>query len=349
MTRLRVFDLRNSRLNRVLGLCQDDLPEICQYVNSAVSNLIAAKEAGNEGWWGSFAEIAFNMSRSTPYVTLPRNIARLEGATVCDHPISINNEFVQYLQFGSGRLRRERCGNPSTLEAVSRNNAVTFTDLSNAPQYLRAYLSDERDLAARVLLQGTDGNGNTIYSTDNLVEVTGVFVALDSPFVQAPMTFNTITGIQKDQTFGKVEIYQADPTTGAEVLLLTMDPGETTASYRRYYFNNLPCSCCPSPDGPGTVQVVAIAKMEPIPVQVDTDYTLLTGEAGKEAIIRECQAIKYSESDSPSAKAMSQNEHIQAVRILIGQLSHYYGIENVALGYAPFGCDRAFERSLAIQ
>ena len=339
MQRVRLTDLRQSRLPRVLGLCQGDIPEICQYANAAQSRLIHAAEAGNEGWYGCYSEIAFSLTRTTPYVTLPREIARLENATVCDKPIAVNNEFIQYLQFGNGRLRKERrCGGSPIIQGVSRNNAVTFRDMTNAPQYIRVYLSDDRDVAKRVLIQGTDANGNTIYSTDNLVEVTGVFLALDSPFVTSPMTFGaTPTGIQKDQTYGKVEFYQVDPTSGEEILLLTMEPGETTASYRRYFFNALPCSCCPTQDEEGTVQVTAIAKMELLPLVVDTDYTVLTGIGAIEAIIHEAQAVKYAESDSPSAKGMAADSHRQAIRLLAGQLSHYNSIENVAVNFAPFG------------
>lgn len=338
MLRTRLYDLRLSRLPRLMGLCQSDIPEIAQYANAAQNRLIHAAEAGNEGWWGTYAEIAFNLTRTTPYVTLPRGIARLENATVCDSAIAVNSPFVQYLQWGNGRLRKERrCGGSPIIEGVSRNNAVLFRDLTDGPQYLRFYISDERDVEKRVLVQGTDSNNNRIYSTDNLNEVDGVFVALDQPFSTSTFQFNTVTGLQKDVTYSKVEVFQVDPETGDEILLLTLEPGETTASYRRYFFNALPCSCCPTQDEEGTVQVTAIAKMELLPLVVDEDYTVLTGIGAVEAIIHEAQAVRYAESDSPSAKGMAADSHRQAIRLLAGQLSHYNGIENVAVNFAPFG------------
>lgn len=336
--RLRLYDVRNSRFPRTMGLCQSDVADIAQRVNEAQQSLLFCKEASNESWNGTYAEVSFELSRSQPYVTLPREIARLEMATVCDYPIAVDNQFIQYLQFGNGRLRENRRCDGGILQAVARNNAVTFVDLTSAPQYLRAYLTDERDIARRVLFQGTDANSNRIYSTDNLVEVTGIFVALDSPFVTTPLTFNTLTGIQKDVTYGRVEIYQVDPTSSDEVLLLTMEPSETTASYRRYYFNDLPSGCCTVPgDADSAVQVTAIAKLDLIPVAVDTDYCLLQN---LEALIHEAQSIKYSESDSASAKAMAQNSHIQAVRLLTGELGHWNGVDSPAVGYAPFGSAR---------
>lgn len=330
--RLRLYDVRlDNRFNRAIGVCQDNIPVIAQYVNAAQRRLLYAAEASNESWQGTWAEIAFELSREEPYVTLPREIARIEGATVCDHPIAVENQFVQYLQFGNGRLRKGRRGH-SYLQAVAKNNAVTFRNLSDAPQYLRMYISDERDIAKRVLLQGKDGNEVTIYSTDGLIEVTGIFVPLDSPFATSTTTFSTISGIQKDVTYGEVQFYQVDPDTGDEVLLLTMQPSETVASYRRYFFNQLPCGCCPE-DG-SAVQISALAKLELIPVSVDTDYLLIPN---LEAIIHEAKAIYYSESDSPNAKMMEQSEHKQAIRLLNGQLGHVNGVDYPAVNFAPFG------------
>lgn len=332
---LRLYDIRQSRFPRVIGRCQGDVPEIAEAVNAAQRSILFCKEASNESWYGTFAECTFQLSRDNPYVTLPREIARLEGVTVCDRPIPVNNQFVQYLLYGNGRLRKNRRCDNNVLQAVSRNNAVTFVDMTDPPKYLRIYITDDRDVAKRVLLQGKDSNGNTIYSTDNLVEVTGVFVALDSPFVTTALQFNSITGVQKDATYGPIELYSVSPDTGDEVLLLTMQPSETTASYRRYFFNNLPCGCCPDPGSTDNlVQVTAIAKLDLIPVVVDTDVCLIQN---LEALIHEAQANKYSESDSPSAKQMAQNSHIQAVRLLTGELSHWNGVDSPALNFAPFG------------
>jgi hypothetical protein len=344
MLRTRMYDLRVSRLPRVNGLCADNLPAISDIINAAQSRLIHAPESGDEGWWGSYAQVAFDITRANPYITLPRDIARLEGVAVCDKPIPVNSEFIEYLVFGTGRLRRDRCCGPTTLQVVSRNNAVLHRDLTSPPQLIRIYLSDVRDIAKRALIQGRDSNDNVVYSTDVSIEVNGIFLALDSPFVTSTIQFNTITGIQKDQTFGKVEFYQVSPDDGTEVLLLTMEPTEQTASYRRFFFNQPPCGCCPTTNcEDGTVQVTAIAKMELLPVQVDTDYTILTGQGAIEAIILESQAIRLSESDTPAAQQMSANFHRQAIRLLCGQCSHYNSINNVAVGFFPFG-SAALER-----
>lgn len=343
MPRLRLIDYRLSSGPSDVGLCQGDLPGCANAVNSAQRRLLFAREAGDEGWWGSFAEVSFRgVSRSTPYFTTPRNIARVEAANVCDSPIPLNNQFVEYLQFGNGRLPKT-CpwmrGPACITQMMTRDNVVTFVDPTLDAFYIRIYAGDSADLnaAKRVLLQGIDTSGQVIYSQDGAMEVEGIFVTLNSPFVQTPIQFSRITGIQKDTTSGTVQIFQVDPTTGDELALVTMEPSETVAGYRRYYFNNLPRNCCNPTLPEENVRVTAIVKLELIPVVVDTDYLLIQN---LEAIIEECMAWRMSKMDDARAQQLAQVHHINAVRNLNSEITHYLGKQSPAVGFHPFGSAR---------
>lgn len=367
--RYRVYDWRTGTNGPAeLGICQGDVPQVCQVLNDAQRRLISAKEAGEEGWWGTWAEVAFVLSRVTPYITLPREIARLESTVVCDRPIHLHNQFYEYMEYGNGRLPKHHhrhCSGWPLTQAFSRNNVPTFIDLNPlAPQYIAVYATDVTDIEAskRVFISGFDQNGNRIYTQDNGVNVQGVFLNLVSPFVTTPMLLQApITGIQKDVTNGQVQFWQLDPTTGLQTLILTMEPGEQVASYRRYYYNALPRSCCPVPPtvsqttsgglptvppttttSPCTqfaepIVVRAIAKLEPIAVTVDTDYLTLQGEGVLEALTDEAQAKRYSRMDAPEAKQMSRERHQSAVSLLNGILNHYIGKNSVAVNFRPFG------------
>lgn len=318
----------------MVGLCQSNVPGIADFVNSAQRRLLMCKEACDEGWWGTWAEIVFNVSCSQPYITLPREIARLEWLDMCDDPVEIQNQFFEYLSFGNGRMPKTRCHTRADIQQTfTRNSAITFLEMTNTPQFLTAYLTDARDVGKRVLFQGLDANSNVVYSTDVDQQVTGVFVVLNTVPAISPNSFLQINGIQKDITYGDVRIYQHDPDTGDEILLLTMQPSEQTASYRRYYLSGVPLNCCGS-NTPGIVQVTAIAKLDLIPVMTDTDYLLIQN---LEAIIEECASIRYSEMDSPTAKAMSRERHLLAAGFLNGELNHFIGKDSVSVGFAPFG------------
>lgn len=341
MPRLRLYDLRLGRLPESIGACSSDIPRIRNAVNTAQRRLLFCREAQNEGWYGTWAEMAFSVSRDNPYLTLPREVARIELADVCNRPVVINNQFHEYLQFGNGRLpqcnqwRRATC----LSQIYSRNNVVTFTDLSNAPQLLAIYFSDPADVGKRVLLQGTDNNNNVVYSQDGNFQVQGVYLTLQAPFVTSTIQFNTLTGIQKDITAGPIQIFQVNPSTGAQILISTMEAGETMADYRRYYFDKLPFACCPIPPNvtPQPVAVTAIVKLELIPLVADTDYCLIPNE---EAIIEECQSARYEGIDTAGAKQMAQVHHSNAVRYLSGQITHYLGLDRPAIAFRPYGSAR---------
>ncbi len=333
--RTRLYDYRLSGLPKAVQLCAADVAGVAEYVNSAQRRLLYCREAQGDSWWGTWAEVAWNVYQSSPYITLPRALARAELIDICNRPVLINNQYVEYLRFGNGRLPRN-CGRRGNIGVYSRNNAVTFVDMP-AGSYIKIYPTVNTDAGSRVLLQGTNTVDAVIYSDDGTNRVSGEFVTLASPFVTSSNQFNTLTGIQKDITDGDIQIFAVNPNDGTETLLLTMEPGEQTASYRRYYLNALPFNCC---SGETTVRVSAIAKLESFPVRVDTDYTILTGDAAIEAVIEEAQAIRYSRIDEVAAKQMAAEKHIQAVRILNGQLTHYLGKDEPAIDWAPFGSAR---------
>lgn len=334
MPRLRLYDVRVSRLPSVIGVCIEDIQQIAAAVNSAEQRLLLCPESGDEGFFGTFAEMQFNVDPAIPYITTPREVARLEYMTVCNEVVPVQNQFYQYLQFGNGTLpktcrRNDGC---NIGQAYEKNNVVLFADPPTTPFLIRAYFANAADVGKRALIGGIDSNGQPIYSQDGLSPVSGQFMSFDSPFVTWPQSFNRIDGVQKDVTAGRITFYAVDATTGDETLILTMEPGEQTAGYRRYYLNPIPRNCCNSTSG--VIAVKAIAKLEAIPVRVDTDYLLFHN---LEAIIEECQSIRYSEIDSPTSKAMSHDHHRQAVRFLNGELTHRVGSKNAAIIFAPFG------------
>lgn len=340
MPRIRLYDVRFSRLPELIGRCVGDVVQLASYINSAQRRLLLCREVGDEGWYGTWAEVAFNLvSRTNPYITCPRGIARLEKVQVCQNPVFIQNQFYEYMDFGNGRMPQRFKDNFCLVQAYTRNNAITFTDLVGT-KIIRIYTTDPADYNSnsRVMLQGLDPSGTVIRSQDVFNQVQGVFVTIQSPFSDAPVQFSQLTGIQKDKTIGNIQIFQVDPVTGVESLMLTMEPGEQVAGYRRYYFNNLPTACCvSSTNTPQNLQVTAIAKLDLVPVAVDTDYLLFQN---LEAVIEECCSVRYSEMDNGDAKQMAQEKHLQAIRLLQGELVHYLGKEKPAVNFAPFGSAR---------
>jgi hypothetical protein len=332
MTRLTLNDMRSSLLPGALGLCVDDIPSIAAYINEAQERLIML--AGETGWWGGWARVAFSVDPADPYITLPSQFVRAINLDVCQFPIRINNEFYEFLAMGPGLtpngLERDWCGK---MEGFEKGAFPTLVDLTATNQKLVFYLTDNRDANLFINIVGLDANGNRIYSTDtNGVEMNGFQLALTAPFIASAFVVSKIDGIQKGVTYGDIVLKQQDQTTFAEVTLSRIEARETSPSYRRYYISRMPGQCCTDPTT-GRALVTALCKLDYVPVLRDSDFLLVQN---RPALIEECQAIRYSRMDVTNAAQLEAKHHAAALRLLRGQQRHTMGEQRIAVTVDAF-------------
>ena len=326
-----------SRGPSAVGLCNSDVAPIAQFVNEAQERLVYA--GGETGWHGSWFKMVFNVTQDDPYITAPREVARLINMDVCHTPIRIQNEFYEFLEAGIGlQPVSPSCKNGlcAVMESYERGLVIPQNGSFTPGRKLRIYPTNAADVGRSVIVQGKDNNGVVLRSQNGTDIIMGIVLDLTTPFVDTPTTLEEWTGFQKDQTVGTVSVHELDPTTGNQRLLSTYAPDETTPLYRRYLVNGLPTWCC-RPNGttaPQPVQVTAMAKMELIPVQVPEDYLLIQSLT---ALIEEVQAVRYDGVDEPDAKKLAEYHHARAIRFLNGQLEHYYGKNRPAINFSPFG------------
>lgn len=339
MNRPTLANFRAQFPTEAMGICQSD-PMVAAYANEAQERLMIDPMAPSEGWYGGTVtlNLTASITSGAAYVSTPREIARLTDVAVCGQPIRIRNGFYEYLQFGTGlqpkACRSSACG--SSLSAYERDNVVTLAPLLSTPQKIRMYPTDIRDTGLRVLLQGKDQNGQIILCTDpgTGLSAPGEYVGLNFPFVTSANDYSTITGIQKDQTYGPVQFFQVDPTTGIEVPLSAMEPSEGVAWYRRYLINGIPSQnlCCASPASP--LQLTAQGRLEFISVANETDYLTIPCVS---ALIEEAMSIRFGKMESPNAAQQSALHHQKALALLNGQLDATGGKVNTAISVPIFG------------
>lgn len=299
--------------------------------------------APSEGWWAGTVtlHLTASINGGAAYVVTPREIGRLTDVAVCGQPIPIRNGFWEYLQFGRGlepkACRHTGCGSP--LSAYERDNAITFSPLLSTPQKIRVYPTDVRDIGLRVLLQGKDQNRQTILCTDpgTGLSALGEYLSLNLPFVDSVNQFSTISGIQKDATYGFIQMFQVDPNTGAEVPLSSMEPNEGVASYRKYLVNGVPSHnlYCVSPASP--LQLTAQGRLDFIAVANETDYLTIPNVP---ALTEEAMSIRYGKMESGNAAQQSMAHHARALALLNGQIDSYEGKTNTAISVPIFGSHR---------
>lgn len=334
MQRLRLSDFQMRGGPEAIGQCIGNVGAYLPDLNAAQERLLTDPAQPDEGWFGLNSRLVFTVDQNNPNITLPRHAARLTALDICKRPVLIRNEWYEFLDFGSG-LRPGSCCESSlceNTEVFTRTPVITPVDLEPPNKKIRVYVSDSNDIGKRILIQGKDGNGATLYTQDGLTRVDGKFLDFTSPFATTLDEVTELTGIQKDVTSGPVQIFQVDTMTMVETLLLTMEPSEQTAYYQRYFINGLPLNCCAS----DTIQVIGMVKLEYIPVRVSTDYLLIQSIP---ALIEEMQYGRYNRMDSPAAKQLADRHHALAIRHMFGLADHYNGKERVSINAPLWGSD----------
>ena len=311
------------------------------YCNDAQERLLIDPLCPDEGWYGGWVtmNLSVSVTNGAAYVVTPREIARLIVMGVCQYPVHIRNGFFEYLSYGSG-LQPKTCqatGCGSAFNAFERDNVYTLSDLVGT-KTIRIYPTDVRDAGKRVLVQGDDANGEVILTTDpgTGASAPGEYIVLAFPFVDSVNTFTSISGLQKDESYGPVQFYQVDPTTLVETPLSSMEPTEGTALYRRYLINGVPSTnlCCV---GVSTIQITAQGRLDFIPVANETDYLTIPNIP---ALLEECRSIRFGRMDSAGAAQQSVLCHGKAIALLNGQMDTYLGKVNTAVSVPIFGSNK---------
>lgn len=326
-------DFARSRGPQLLGICNTDYPRIAECVNEAQQRLI---NIGSEtGWWGGWAQVVFNVTRTDPYITLPSQFARIIHLATCRTALQVRNQWFEFLYAGIGL--QKPCGNTcgSALEAFERGIWYTAYDLTPTNQKLRLYITDIRDAGKRIFFSGAkDVNGHGVYSQNGQTQALGLFLNFTQPFTTSDFVVTSFDAVMKDQTYGDVILFQVDATTGAEVFLARYTPEETAPTYRRYYIQNLPCGCCVSGEPVTPAQVTCMAKYEYRPAYAPTDMLTI---GNIPALIQECCSLRHESIDNPTSRALAEVEHRKAIKLLNAELDHYMGRDNPAINVAPFG------------
>src|ERR1035437_888829 len=265
MQRSTLSNFRAQWPAEAMGVCAAD-PKVVAYANEAQERLLIDPLTPETGWWGTWMRMSVSVfvTNRSAYVTTPREVARLTDLAVCQHPVHIRNGFYEFLNYSPGLVPKhcQGIGCGTNLNAYDRESVYTLADLLPTPQIIRMYPSDVRDSGLRVLLQGKDQNKQVILTTDPSTGLSapGEYCVLAFPFTDSVNQYSApLGGIQKDETYGPLQFFQVDPSTGVELPLSSMEPSEGTALYRRYLINGVPSLnlCCSTPANPITLTAMA--------------------------------------------------------------------------------------------
>lgn len=326
--RITLSDIRNSRIPPSIGLCAEDA-RVAQIANECVQRLLPKGH-----WWG--ATQRFRFCTTDACVTMPRQIASLEGIAICGRPVTLRNQYFEFLETGagiqggrfvgeSGSCCNFSCG-PSAV--IFRGTVATQTDITGTNKKLRAICDLASDVGKEVLFLGFDQDNNWIRSNQGGTIKDGEIVVLSqSPGTDSVNLFSSVTDVQPpDDLDGQWWVYSLNTDDSTLILLSHYQYDETRPVYNRYLM-----PICPRSNSNGDCAqtlVDAIGKLAYIPMRADTDYCII---GNIPALKAGCEAINLSEHEPDGIKkvAIMEAGMAEAVKLLNEELQANTGDKTV--------------------
>ena len=310
-TRLANAKQTSSGIARVLNLSPDD-SRFTDYVNEAIQRLVQTGEL----FHGLFARYQFCVTGGA--VTWPRHIATIESAASGCTPITIRNEWFEFLD--SVCVHNDGCDSDSDScsggfrgnNLFDRGNVCTFADIIGIDKKIKVYADVAEAADAYILLQGFDQNGNWIRTQAGGEWIDGELVLLSTTPQTSTHFFSALVAVQKPVTNGNIRVYEYDTTLTTQRALAVYEPSETNPNYRRSSIGALGGSCT-------STQVAVMAKLEFVPVSVDRDWLLI---GNLPAIKDMCQSIRKYENNEAQEGAFWEAKAVNSLR---RELAHYRG------------------------
>jgi len=330
--RVTLADAKNSRLPSQVGACPTD-QRFLDLLNEAQERLLNCGK-----WWGTVQKWRFCASDGC--VALPSQFATLEAVAVCGRPITVRDQFYEFLENGFG-IRGQNivstttgttspcCGGSSGVcgiqEALYRGHYPTFADIQPTGKQLQLVCDKQSDIGKPVLCLGYDDNNNWIRTTQNGVESDGEVVLLaQGTGTNSTKNFSTVTDLQPpDNLDGQWWLYEFTVATGAQRLIGQYQYFDVRPYFARYFFPAIIAQSTTT-GACGQLLVEALVKLEFVPAKRDTDYLVI----GSLPALKELMMALSKAEDEPDGLRKVQLVSAgmtMAKQVLDQQLDHYLG------------------------
>ncbi len=273
----------------------------------------------------------YNVCITGGCITLPRQIETIEAAALCGRPITVRNEWYEYLESGPG-ITSETSGFARQL--IPKGDFCAFDDVVGPLKKLAVYCDVAEEADARIILQFYNSAAQWVRTIVGPEWIDGESLVLPAAGAYAYTTNICMPGgfmrCIKPVTNGAIRIYEYNTLTSALKPLAYYEPDETVPTYRRYV---IPCVNPSSNGGSGcqSRSLTIAGKIRFIPVARDNDFLCISH---KDAIVLACQAVRKMDADLPGEASLymyggiepvSKQRIVGAIPLLGKQLEHYRG------------------------
>lgn len=296
-------DIRNSAVARISGVSANG-DDFIQLVNEATRRLL------KRGDWDGTIVPMFTCISYGSCVVWPRYVGQIRQLNTCNKQhVPIKNvwwDFLPYdrsLAWNSNEWWGWRGGAASM---VNQGRSAVFQDIMGEGRTIRAYPESSLDTGKTITIFGEDNNGQRLMTRGVGPWKDGITLSLKAPYVETPSYVRRIDRVLKDLTTGPVRLYAWNSTNSVLEDVAYYEPSETNPSYIR---SNLNLGCAGGRGCDGTASnnkgVVALVKLQYVPVLVDTDLVLIDNIQALKFMI---QSIRCEEAqDLTNARAFLVN------------------------------------------
>ena len=342
-------------------------PRWLKVLNEALERLM-----GMGRWVGTYQR--YQLCTNNACLTWPREFATIEVLDICGTPVTIRNEWFEFIDNGPGLWRGNCQGNALGCQSINYldrgRGFVTFDD-PKVNCYIRLFVQFADDAGKVVNLRGWDSNQQWVL-TDNGATV-GENLTLNGTYVDSETVFmpQVFREVVKAKTAGFVRAYfyaeddpyitgidadgnlhPIDPALVALTPIAAWEPGETIPNYRRCVIPMLQSSgraCGSDTTTPVTRKptVTVMAKLAFIPMESGLDFIPLTNApAIKMAMIAVQKQERGDISGSQAAMRGTFNPITRkfedgAVPLLEAELEEFQGAGSVV----PLRLERGYDNA----
>lgn len=319
-------EAQQSRALRISGVCSTS-PQFGDLLNDATRLLI------KRGNWTSTIQFC-NACIYGDIVTWNRYVNTVLALDVCGRPTQPVNMWHDWLPPGDeearSRFRHWRHHGRGNLDTVQLGTSPVFNQINpNEPQFIQVFPTDPQDNGKTITILGLDQNSQPVLSprTDGTIQP-GEKIIIQTPYSVSKNVFTRVDRVVKDQTRGRLNVFQFDAVLSILLPLAIYEPNETAPQYQQTrvprFHNARGCGCSPN-------MVRAMVKIQFVEVQNPDDLVQIDN---LDALALAMQSVKHSDAyDHAGAEAAMA----RAVRDLNYQLRDKFPLEQTTVSFRPFG------------
>lgn len=273
------FGSAKAELAKAIGGLNANDPRVLTVCNQAQEDLLY------EGYWKD-THSRYVVCVTDGCLTWPREIQTIEAASMCDMPITVRNEWYEFLENGPGQICSD-CGPCLTL--VDRGNAVAFDDVTITGTKLAVYADGSEAAGATILVRYYNSLAGKVYTDFNGETIEGERITIPTAGNYAYSTYEVMPfglyEVIKPVTKRPIRLYQYTIVGGALKPLAYYEPDETLPDYRR----SLVPSLTGSTGGSCTSTKLTVAGKRRFVPAINDDSVLMIQH--ERALKLACQAI----------------------------------------------------------